>query len=36
VEVAGERGLDPLADAERAVVLDVDGDVRRDQREVVS
>jgi hypothetical protein len=36
VEVARERRLDPLADAERAVVLDVDGDVGREQREVVS
>ena len=35
VEVAGEGDLDPLADPERAVRLDVDPDVGREQREVV-
>ena len=35
VEVARERDLEPLADAERAVRLDVDGDVGREQREAV-
>jgi hypothetical protein len=35
VEVTRERRLDPLADAERAVVLDVDGDVGREQREAL-
>jgi hypothetical protein len=36
VEVTGESGLDALADAERAVRLDVDGDIGRDQGEAVS
>jgi len=35
VEVAGEGDLDPLADPEGAVRLDVDADVGREQREVV-
>jgi hypothetical protein len=36
MEAAGERNFEPLADAERAVRLDVDGDVGREQREAVS
>src|SRR5262249_37451356 len=35
VEAAFERNFEPLADAQRAVVLDVDGDVGREQREAV-
>jgi hypothetical protein len=35
VEVAREGDLDPLADPERAVRLDVDRDVRGEEREVV-
>jgi len=35
VEVAGEGDVESLADPERAVRLDVDGDVGREEREVV-
>jgi len=35
VEVARERSLDALADAERAVVLDIDRDVSLKERERV-
>jgi hypothetical protein len=35
VEVARECDLDPLADTERAVRLDVDRDIRGEEREVV-
>jgi hypothetical protein len=35
VEIAREGDLDPLADPERAVRLNVDRDVRREEREVV-
>jgi hypothetical protein len=35
VEVAVKGNLDPFADPERAVLLDVDGHVRREEREAI-